>query len=160
MYGYAREKSINAVRSIMLKKMVGEDDELTMKSKVDLSRLPPCRDNLIPHIDRVNHRVANFKRADQPIFLSPMPMDPGQGWEKNEDDVLEPIWSCGPILPPSLIDLLEKTTEDEECSFDEIQDIDYNDAYNDDDWIILLTIYVATDNQHIDEQNKDFCYIF
>ena len=43
MYGHAREKSVNTVRSIMLKKMVEENEELTTKSKVDLSRLPPCR---------------------------------------------------------------------------------------------------------------------
>lgn len=45
MYGYARKKSLNTLRSLMLKKMVGEDARLTAKSKVDLSRLPSCRDN-------------------------------------------------------------------------------------------------------------------
>jgi len=48
--GYAREKSLNTLRSLMLKKMVGEDVRLTAKSKVDLSRLPPCRDKLVPRI--------------------------------------------------------------------------------------------------------------
>ena len=57
MYGYAREKSLNTVRSLMLKKMVGQDVRLTAKSKVDLSRLLPCRDNLVPHMQRVNHRL-------------------------------------------------------------------------------------------------------
>ena len=47
--GYAREKSLNTVHSLMLKKMVEEDARLTAKSKVDLSRLPLCRDNLVPH---------------------------------------------------------------------------------------------------------------
>ena len=32
MYGHAREKSVNAVRSIMFRKMVGENEELTTKS--------------------------------------------------------------------------------------------------------------------------------
>ncbi|XP_068234763.1 uncharacterized protein [Palaemon carinicauda] len=50
MYGYSRQKSIDTVRGIMLRKMVGEDEQLTTKSKIDLSHLPPCRDNLIPHI--------------------------------------------------------------------------------------------------------------
>ena len=109
MYGQTREKSIDMVRSIMLKKMVGEDEKLTTKSKVDLSRLPPCRDNLVPHINRVNHRLATYKQADKPIFWSPKPYDPGQGWQKTEEGILEPVWSSGPILPPSLIDLLEKT---------------------------------------------------
>ena len=38
MYGQACEKSVNNVRSIMLKKMIGEDEMLTTRSKVDLSR--------------------------------------------------------------------------------------------------------------------------
>ena len=63
MYGHAREKSVNAVRSIMLKKMVGENEELTTKSTMDLSRLPPCRDSLVPHIGRVNYHLSNYKKA-------------------------------------------------------------------------------------------------
>ena len=65
IYGYPREMSVNTVRSLMLKKMVGEDARLTSKSKVDLSRLPRCRDNLVPHIQRVNHRLAYYKRSDR-----------------------------------------------------------------------------------------------
>ena len=55
MYGHARETSVNSVRTKMLRKMVGEDKKLT-KSKVDLSRIPPCSDSLLPHIQRVNYR--------------------------------------------------------------------------------------------------------
>ena len=62
-----------------LKKMVGEDEQLTTKSKIDLSHLPPCRDNLIPYIRRVNHRLAIYKRAVIPVFWSPKPYDPEQG---------------------------------------------------------------------------------
>ena len=36
MYDYTREKSVDSVRSIMLKKMVGENEEPTMRSKEDL----------------------------------------------------------------------------------------------------------------------------
>jgi len=132
MYGQAREKFVNAVRSTVLNQMVGEDELLTTKSRVDLSRLPPCRDNLVPHICRVNHRLANYKRADKPIFWHPNPYDPKQGWEKTEEGILEPVWSNGPILPPSLIDLLEKTAEEMEDEDEEEQEIDYDDL-NDDD---------------------------
>ncbi len=45
----------------MLREMVGENDQLTTKSKVDLSYLPPCRDNLIPHIQCVTHRLAIYQ---------------------------------------------------------------------------------------------------
>ena len=107
--------------NIMLKKMVGENEELSMRSKVDLSRLPPCRDNLVPHIDRVNYRIANYKRAHQAIFWRPNPYESRQGWEKTEEGVLEPVWSCGPILPPSLV-------ADEEG-----QEIEYEELLSDDE---------------------------
>jgi len=96
---------------------------------VDFSRLPPCRDSLIPHIARVNYRLANYKRAHNAIFLRPNPYDPGQGWEKTEEGVLEPLWSCGPVLLPSLIDLLEKTAEEvkEVAEEEEEQEIDYEE---------------------------------
>ena len=42
-----------------------------------------------------------------------MPYDPGQGWKKTDESILEPVCSCEPILSPSLIDLLEKTLEEE-----------------------------------------------
>jgi hypothetical protein len=122
MYGYPRQKFIDTVRGIMLRKMVGEDEQLTTKSKIDLSRLPPCRDNLIQHICRVNHRLAIYKRADIPIFWSPKPYDSGQGWERNDQGVLEPVWSCGPVLPPTLIDIVEKTTDDMEQCDDDIEE--------------------------------------
>ena len=63
MYGHAREKFVNAVRSIMLNKMVGENKKLTTKYKLDLSRLPPCRDSLAPHIGRVNYRLDNIVKT-------------------------------------------------------------------------------------------------
>ena len=92
MYGYAREKTVNGVRSLMLKKMVGEGDQLTTKSKVDLSRLPPCTDNLLPHIQRVNHILAMYKRADQPLVGCPKPFDIGQGWEKTDLGASVVVW--------------------------------------------------------------------
>lgn len=130
MYGKPREKSLNTVRSIMLKNMVGSDEKLTAKSKVNLSRLPPCRDNLIPHIGRVNHRLANYKRAHIPIFWLPMPYDADQGWERTEEGTLEPLWSNGPILPPTLVDLLMDTQNEMEENEDdeELEESDDDDV--------------------------------
>ena len=107
----------------MLKKMVGEDQTLHKSSKVDLSRLPPCQDALIPHINRVNHRVACFKKAKIPIFESPSPHDENQGWLLNDEGQLEPRWTKGEVLPQSLIDLIDDTTKenDEEEDDDEIE---------------------------------------
>ena len=45
------------------------------------------------------------------------------------------MFSCGPILPPSLIDLLEKTLEEgEEEEEDDEQEIDYDEILNDDEY--------------------------
>ena len=101
---------MDTVRGIMLRKIAGEDEQLTTKSKIDLSHLPPCRDKLIPHIRRVNHRLTTYKRADIPIFWCPKRYDPEQGWKRSDEGVLEPVWSCGPVLSRTLIDLIEKIT--------------------------------------------------
>ncbi|EDO46759.1 predicted protein [Nematostella vectensis] len=125
------------VRSIMLRKMIGENERLTIKSKVELSRLPPPRDNLVPHIQRVNHRVASYKRADQAVFWRPNPFEPGQGWERNDDGLLEPVWSCGPVLPTSLIDIVESTVGEEEDD-EEDGPINFDEAFSDEDETLFV----------------------
>ena len=131
MYSHARETSVDLVRSKMLRKMVGEDEALSSRSRVDFARMPPCQDALIPHIQRVNYRVASYKRAAEPIFWRPKPYDEGQGWQKTEGGIVEPISSCGPILPQSLIDLLAAGAngdgdgderEEDEVEFDDDMD--------------------------------------
>ena len=84
LYGQGRDTSVNALRCKMLKKMIGEEATLNIKSKVDLARLPPCKDSLIPHIQRVNYRVACYKRAAQPNFSRPKPHDVAHGWQQNQ----------------------------------------------------------------------------
>ena len=142
MYGHGRLTSVDAVRAKMLQKMVGVDRALDASSKVDLERLPPPKVCLVPHVQRVNYRVACYKRADQAIFERPNPNNQGMGWEKSmEEGVLEPVWSVGPIFPPSLLDLLageeetealgEETDDVEEET--QIEEIDFDDLSNDDD---------------------------
>ena len=132
IYNYPREKHVNKLRIMMLKKMIGEDQQLTKKSKVDLAKLPPCQDSLIPHLQRVNHRVACFKNAATAMNDNPKPYDIDQGWVFN-DGILEPVWSKGPILPTSMVDILD-AKEVETDSGDELSDIDEddNDLYDDD----------------------------
>ena len=60
MYGQPKEKNISAVRGQLLRHMFGKKEALTM-SQVDLSHLPHCKDNLVLHIQRVNHCTAHFK---------------------------------------------------------------------------------------------------
>ena len=104
-------------------------------------RLPPCQDSLIPHVQRVNHRVACYRRAAEPIYECPKPHDKGQGWLKTDEGVVEPVLLIGPILPPSLIDLLDtQDTEndqgqqacvDAEPYPDETMEIDHDDLFTD-----------------------------
>lgn len=125
----------------MLRKMVGENEVISRKSKVDLSRIPPCQDSLIPHLERVNHRMAGYRRAAEAIWEAPMPHARGQGWEVGSNNILEPVWSRGPILPPSLVDLLEARVEENkdeegEEGYDEVEDFDIDfDLLIDDDYL-------------------------
>ena len=122
------------VRTIMLQQIIGDDETLHLKSRVDLSRLPPCKNTFIPHIYRVNRRTAQYKRASDAIFESPKPFDLCQDWEKTEKNNLKPIWSCRPILPSALIDVIEKTIKEvEKDEHQEENEIDYDDYYSGDE---------------------------
>ena len=103
------------------------------KSKVDLACLPPCNSALRPHIQRVNHRVCLYKRADDPIVQKPQPCDEGQGWVMTPAGVLEPLWSHGSVLPDSLVDLLVTPDEDNAEEYAEEQDED--DEFDIEDFI-------------------------
>lgn len=118
---------MDAVRVKMLKKMVGENEVLSKKSKVDLSRITPCRDSLIPHLERVNHRMAGYRHAADAMWEAPKPTDNGQGWVIGEQGILEPIWSIGAILPPSLVDLLDETGDEQEIEESSEEEIDEDD---------------------------------
>lgn len=133
MYGQTHESSVDVVRGKLLHKMVGEDEKLTTKSKVDLARLPPCHSALKPHIQRVNHRVALYKRADEAIIEKPKPYADGQGWKKTDGGVLEPVWSCGPVLPAALADLLDPGSDDEEDEEGEDEEFELESCIDSDD---------------------------
>ena len=128
MYGFMRMKDINTVRTQMLLKMIGDEDKLTTTSKVDLSRLPPCKNSLVPHIQRVNHRVCLYKQAHIAHIEAPNPYDEGQGWVRTGDK-MEPLWSFGPIMPLSLIDLLLDNVDEE---VEDVQQVDMEDIFMED----------------------------
>ena len=132
-YGYPWESSVNIVRSKMLKNMVGEDKPLSADSKVDLARLPPCKTSLLPHVQRVNYRLCCYKKAHIPIFEWPKPYDKEQGWVQ-ENNIIEPLWTKGIILPQSVVDLLDSSRDDEEQDDElELENLtDYD--YDDEDW--------------------------
>ena len=82
----------------------------------------------------MNHRVC-YKRADDPIVQKPQPCDEGQGWVMTPAGVLEPLWSYGPVLPDSLVDLLVTPDEEnaEEQDEDDEFDIDFIESESDDE---------------------------
>ena len=67
MYGQPKVTSVNKVRSIMVKTATGgTSSSLKQMKKVDLSKMPPCRSSLIPHIKRANFRNRLFKLSHEP----------------------------------------------------------------------------------------------
>lgn len=134
MYGLPRTKEVDKVRSTMLKKMVGsKSDKIQKSSNIDLSKLPPCRKSFKPNCKRVNYRACQWKRAHMNYPILPPATE--HGWTM-VDNLLEPVWSEGPILPDKLIDIIaqndiESNTDDEEDS-DHV-DMDYSsDEYDSD----------------------------
>ena len=138
MYGYVRLSNVDEVRVLMLKKMVGDDEVITEKSKVDLSRLSPCRKALYQHFKCVKYRVAQWKRAKNAIVDMPPATD--HGWIQIPSDesapILEPYWSDGPVLPPKMVDILveqnesmvEENLDGDNATSDEMNDL--NDLLN------------------------------
>ena len=84
--------------------MVGADNNLSASSKVDLSKLPQCLSSLEPHMQRVNYRLAQWKRSHENIVECPPPEE--HGWVLSENNILEPLWCNAPNLPAHLVDLL------------------------------------------------------
>ena len=131
MYGQSRESSVDVVRAKLLRKLVEKHKKLTSKSKVELAHLPPSHSALKPHIQCMNHRVALYKRADEPILEKPKPYDEGQGWMRTDEGVLKPVWSCGPVPPTLLVNLLDTGEHEQE----EEEKEEGEDEFDSDDFI-------------------------
>ena len=123
-FGYIRETSVSAVRTKMLIKMVGEDEALTARPKVDLSRLTLYHDSFFTHIQRCNHCLACYKRAALPMFECLKPFE-DQGLKMSKEIYRESLRSKGSVLLASVVDILDCADIDaEEEGIDEI-DIDW-----------------------------------
>ena len=55
---------------------------------------------------RFNHRLAFYKQTDEPFLEVPNFYDDKQGWFKNQNNLLEPIWLVGTILASALVDIV------------------------------------------------------
>ena len=72
-YGFAREKSVNSVRNIILSNVVGEKDELTTKFKW-ISPGFYLEETALPvHFVRVNYSLVNYKYAQKTSFCASIP---------------------------------------------------------------------------------------
>ena len=103
MYNSPRTKSIDTVRCMKYKAMVGKSKKLS-KKKIDVTRLPPPYRCLKQHIRRVNYRTAQLKRSHLNVFEMPPATD--HAWLK-DGDTLVPDWSDGPTIPHSLQELAQ-----------------------------------------------------
>ena len=112
-YRKPRFKSVNELRFHLLKAKCGSEDKITNNRNVGISNMLPCSDSLREHVRRVNYQVAIWKRAcvTKPDVPNP---STGHGWIL-KDNILEPLWTSGNILPQQMVDILD-TYEDEECS--------------------------------------------
>ena len=130
------------MRGKLLRHMFGEKEALTMRSKVDLSKLPHCKDNLVPHIHRVNHCIAHFKRADQRSFLAPQANRSGTRMMEDQERTNMLLQTYSPrtnmllqtYSPPSLVDSVEEkpAAEIDEDDPDHELDCDLPDLLYDD----------------------------
>ena len=60
--------------------------------------------SLVPHIKRVNYRVAQWKRSDVNMLQVPAPTD--HEWALGED-ILDPVWSQRAVRPSKVADILD-----------------------------------------------------
>ena len=114
MYEQNHESSMDGFRAKLLRKIMDEHEKLIYKSNVDLARLPPCHSVLKPHLHRLPHRIALYKRADESTLEKPKHYDDGQEWIRTEDGELELLWSYGAAIPNSLVDVLDIGDREEE----------------------------------------------
>ena len=79
-----------------------------------------------------HYRVAQFKCAHLNYPQTPHAKDHGWIPTNENEQVLEPVWSEGPILPDKLIDLItEDVIDSESCDEDEDSDESEMDCTSD-----------------------------
>ena len=82
-----------------------------------------------PDIQHVNHRVASYKTQLTNLYEEQQ--------MKTDLEVLKPLWSCGHVLPTSLVDLLDAGDRETDDQVDhEEHDVNYEfDSVDDsDEW--------------------------
>ena len=149
MFGCTREKRINVVRAKILRKIVGEYNQQTIKSKIENTIEDilnhtyilgvGCSAQFCSYNQRsyLFFRVATCKRVSEPIYWIPKPWEENQGWVKNDNGVLELAWSLRTVLSQSLMNILETTADDleernEENTTDKDEEMDFEEMFEED----------------------------
>ena len=124
LYGKPRFQSVNELRYHLLKAKCGNKDGIDYTKNVDIGTFPPCKDSLTEHVRRVNYQVAIWKQA---LLAQPEIPDPSDnhGWIWKEN-ILEPKWTSGNILPQQIVDVLdEQIHPDDDDDDDDDGDSDF-----------------------------------
>ena len=109
---------------------------LTSYNGVDISLLPPCRENLKMHVRRanINYQALIWKKADQatPSILGP----DGHGWNTNVEGGLEICWTNANLMPQELADIItgalnpsSKDEEDVTVDYEDISDVVFENDF-------------------------------
>ena len=78
----------------------------------------------------MNYRLCCYKTAHISIFQRPKPYDNEQGLVRG-NNIIEPLWTKGIILPQSVVELLDSSRDDEEQA-DELE-LENSTDYDDED---------------------------
>ena len=121
LYGLPRFSKVNKARAFKLKAMCGNKKTISRKHRVDLYRLPPCKNSLKPHVDRVIFQLKRLKLSNvkKPDIPNPAP---DHGWIVSESGHLEPKWTDGDILPQQMVDILAAQNNDADSESDSSDD--------------------------------------
>jgi hypothetical protein len=129
LYG---DKEVSCVNDLRCKKIIGKccstGETFDASKNIDLGVLPPCRNCLREHLERVNYQVGLWKRAHiaKPVYPGPTHYN---GWQC-VDGMSEPKWVSGDFIPQQLVDtLVEENTAgltESDGSDDEFDDVLYS----------------------------------
>lgn len=116
---------INEVRLTRLNVLCTKEGR-SAPGNVDMSLLPPCRKSLMQHIERVNHQVGIWKRAD--IAKPDIPRTTDHGWTMTAEG-MRPLWYIGECQPHDLGEIAEEQEESETDSDSSSESEDERDEY-------------------------------
>ena len=82
--------------------------------------------------------IIALQSANEPIVEAPKQFDEKHAWIKNEESLLEPIWSTESIISNDLVDVVAHDSDTEE-ELDEIEEFEESvEACNEDESIVVF----------------------